>query len=113
MEWLEIIFGFAIIFGCGLGIFFYGVWAGKQTQIPIGFWANGKPLNPKSVADIPGYNREYGLLFRYFSIPCLISGVTMIISAILSLIILILWGVFGIWWLIRSYKRIEKKYILQ
>ena len=113
MEWLETLIGCITIFGCGLGIFLYGMWAGKQTQKPIGFWANGKPLEPQSVADIPGYNREYGKLFCNFSIPCMISGVTLVFSPMFSLVLLVLWGVFGIWWLIHSYKRIEKKFVLQ
>lgn len=113
MEWIEALIGFITIFGCGLGIFLYGVWAGKQTQKPIGFWANGKPMDSKSVADIPGYNREYGKLFCSFAIPCMMSGIAVPLSAMVSLIILVVWGVFGIWWLIRSYRRIEKKFILQ
>ena len=78
----------------------------------MGFWANGKIFDPKSVTDIPGYIREYSGLFRCFAIPCMISGALMPFSAVLSLMILLLWSVFGIWWLIRSYKQIEKKYIL-
>ena len=111
MEWFESLIGFVIVFGCGMGIFLFGILAGKQDK-PMGFWANGKIFDPKSVTDIPGYIREYSRLFRCFAIPCMISGALMPFSAVISLIILLLWSVFGIWWLIRSYKQIEKKYIL-
>ena len=111
MEWFESLIGFVIVFGCGLGIFLFGIWAGMQDK-PMGFWANGKIFDPKSVTDIPGYIQEYSRLFRRFAIPCMISGALMVFSAVLSVIILLLWCVFGIWWLIRSYKQIEKKYIL-
>ena len=111
MEWIKFTFGFVIMFGCGLGLYFFGIWAEKQ-QKPLGFWANGKPLDPKTVRDIPGYNRAYGKLFRNFSVPCMISGFVLLLDAMISLVILILWGTFGIWWLIRCYRKIEKHYIL-
>ena len=119
MEWIEILIGFVIIFGCGLGIYFYGHWAGKQPQTPIGFWANGEPMDPKSVTDISGYNRAYGKLFRLYAIPFMLSGLTMALSVMddffsyISLIILLFGGIFGTWWLICGYKRMEKQYIFR
>ena len=111
MEWFETLIGFVMIFGCGLGIYLFGVWAEKQEK-PMGFWANGKIFDPKSVADVPGYIRAYGRLFRCYAVPCMLSGIFVMVSAVFSLIILLLWGVFGTWWLIRSYQKIEKQYIL-
>ena len=118
MEWMEILIGFFMLFGCGLGIFLFGQWAGKQNEKPLGFWANGKPLDPKSVPDIPGYNRAFGRLFRIYAVPFLLSGVMMAFSGLgdlyasVSLAIVVLWGIFGTWWLIHSYKQIEKQFIL-
>ena len=112
MEWMENLIGFTIIFGCGLGIYYFGVWSEKQ-QKPMGFWANGKLFDPNSVTDISGYIRAYSILFRRFSVPCMISGALLPINAGFSLVILILWGTIGIWWLIHSYKQIEKTYIMQ
>ena len=111
MEWFETLIGFVMIFGCGLGIYLFGVWAGKQEK-PMGFWANGKIFDPKTVADVPGYIRAYGRLFRCYAVPCMLSGLFMPFSAVFSLIILLLWGIFGTWWLIHSYKKMEKQYIL-
>ena len=112
MEWVETLIGFVIIFGCGLGVYLFGVWAGKQEK-PMGFWANGKPFDPGCVTDVPGYIREYGALFRRFAAPCMIAGILVPIHAVASLVILIAWAVFGIWWLINQYRKIEKRYILQ
>ena len=119
MRYLESVIGFVIIFGCGFGLSLFGLWTGSRTGKPVGFWANGKPLDPKTVTDIPAYNRTLGKLFRYYGIPCMLSGVIIAFSpvntmfAYISLVILVVWGVFGTWWLIRSYKQIESKYILR
>ena len=74
--------------------------------------ATFRTFDPKSVADAPGYIREYGRLFRCYAVPCMLSGLFMPFSAVFSLIILLLWGIFGTWWLIHSYKKMEKQYIL-
>lgn len=119
MEWIEVMIGFLIIFGCGLGIFMFGVWAGKQTTHPLGFWANGKSMESKSVSDISGYNADYGKLFRQYAMWFLLAGIAMLFSVFLDLFAYISLGIlflsctFGLWRLIHSYKAIEKKYILQ
>ena len=113
MQLAEIILGFLIIFVCGLGIYLFGAWVSKQTDKPVGFWANGDPIDPKTVTDIPGYNRELGKVFRIYAFGCLASAVLLPFAAAVSLILLIIWGIFGTWWLIRSYKRMEKRYILR
>ncbi len=119
MEWIETVFGTVIIFGCGLGLYGFGLWTGNRTDKPVGFWANGKPLDPKTVTDIPSYNRAFGKLFRIYSLPAVSAGVVMLISvfwqslALVCLVILFLWGTIGIVWLIFRYKKIEKQYILR
>ena len=112
MAWIENIIGFVIIFGCGLGIYLFGIWSGKQEK-PMGFWANGKSFDPGAVTDVPGYIREYSRLFRLFALPCMVSGILMPIHAAVSLVILLVWAVLGIYWLIVEYRMIEKRYILQ
>ena len=116
---LEIIIGTVIILGAGIAIWYFGSWISKQHLRAIGFWANGKPMREKRVSDIPSYNRAYGTLLRIFSVPALCSGILLFLSAwwdflaLLSLIILILWGTAGIIWLILSYKKLENQYILR
>ena len=112
MTWIESFIVFLVIFGCGLCVYLFGAWAGKQSK-PMGFWANGKPFDPGSVTDVPGYIRDYSKLFRRFSVPCMISGILIPIHIVTAIIILLIWAVFGIWWLINQYRKIEKQYILQ
>ena len=118
MEWLETVIGAVLIFGCGLGVYGFVLWSGNRTDKPSGFWANGEPLDPQKVTDIPAYNRAFGKLFRCYGYPCMLSGVIIVFSpldpvfAYISLAILVIWGIFGTWWLIHSYKQIEKQYIV-
>ena len=118
MEWVETFIGAVLIFSCGLGVYGFGLWAGNRIDKPMGFWANGEPLDPQKVTDIPAYNRAFGKLFRCYGYPCMLSGVVLAVSpldsmvAYLSLAILVGWGVFGTLWLIHRYKQIEKHYIV-
>lgn len=105
--------------GFGSGVLFYGIGAwGAQQKKPMNFWA-GQTIDPKTVTDIPAYNRACAKLFKLFSIPCWIFGILALLlplgnrTAIVGLMILGLWGTLGLWWLIRSYKRIEKQYIFK
>ena len=116
---IELIVGTVILLGVGIGLWCFGSWIGSQKLRPIGFWANGKPMEVLSISDVPGYNSAYGKLFRIFSIPACCAGVLLFLSAILhilayiSLVILILWGTVGLLWLIVSYKKIENQFILR
>jgi len=106
----NIIFAVCCI-GCSMSFFCYGKWIARQEK-PVGFWAN-KPFDGSRIKDISGYNREYGKLFQGFSIAPGLAGLTMLLFfEYLSLAILILWIIPGIFWLIRSYRAIEKKYIV-
>lgn len=104
---------------CGFGSagLFYGIGrrGAKQSQ-PMNFWT-GQTIDPESVTDIPAYNRACSRMWKLFSIPCWICGVLALMlplgnwTAVAGVVILALWGTVGIWWLIKSYKRIEKQYI--
>ena len=116
---IGIVMGTVMILGCGIGLWFFGNWIFKQKIRPIGFWANGKPMEEKYIPDIPGYNRAYGRLMRFFSIPAICAGNLLFLSiwwdvlATVSLLVLLLWGSIGILWLILSYKKLENRYILR
>lgn len=104
--------------GFGSGALFYGIGAqGARRQNPMNFWA-GQTIAPESVPDIPAYNHACARLWKGFSIPCWLFGILSLLlpvgnwTAIVGLVILISWGTVGLWWLIRSYKRIEKQYIV-
>ena len=111
MERIEAIVGFVIVFGSGLGLFLFGLWAGRQTK-PVGFWANGKRMEPASVTDISGYNRAFRKLLCVYAVPYMLAG-AVCRWPMMMLILLVLWGAFGTWWLICGYKRIEKQYVLR
>lgn len=104
------------ICGFGCGILFYGIGAlGARQQTPMNFWA-GQTIAPESVTDIPAYNHACARLWKWFSVPCWLFGILSLLpignwSAMLGLADLVLWGTAGLWWLIRSYKEIERQYI--
>lgn len=105
------------ICGFGGGVVFYGIgaWGTRQSK-PISFWS-GQTIDPRSVTDVPAYNRASGKMWKLFSIPCWVFGLLALMlplgnwTAIAGVVTLGLWGTVGIWWLIKSYKRIEKQYI--
>lgn len=114
----EQIAGIAIILFCcwGCGVLFYsiGIWATRRKE-PMHFWA-GTELDPKSISDIPAYNRENGRMWKLYSVPYWLSGAFGFLDAFESwlsvgcLVMLLLCCTVGIGWLIYTYKRIEKKY---
>lgn len=117
----EAIAGMVVILVCswGCGALFYGIgiWAAKK-KTPMHFWA-GTGLDPKCITDIAAYNRENSRMWKNYSIPYWIAGVFGILgvwhvwfSALCGAVILIA-GTAGIAWLIISYKRIEKKYLIK
>lgn len=115
----ESIFGMIIMclscFGCGL--LFYGL--GKHAvskPTPMGFWSGGPEIKSEDITDVAAYNFENGRMWKLYSIPYFLSGVFGVFSgwnkywSIGSVIFLTLACTVGLWWLIRSYRRIWKKY---
>lgn len=103
--------------GFGSGILFYAIGVrGARQEKTMNFWA-GQTVAPESVTDIPAYNQACAKLWKRFSIPCWMFGILSLLlplgnwTVVVGLAILVLWGTVGIWWLIKSYKRIEKQYI--
>jgi len=114
----EQIFGIIIMcfvgFGCGL--LFYGI--GYSAQIsskPIHFYS-GTSVDPKTISDIPAYNRENARMWKIFSAPFWLTGFVALLSIFeerLSALCGILIGIActaGIAWLVLTYKRIYNKY---
>ena len=107
-----------ILLGCGgcallcLGL----AKAAARSEKPFGFWS-WKEVKPESVSDIPAYNRENARLWRIYSVPYFVAtavgilGIWLDIFALLCLVLLILAATLGLFWLICSYRRIEKRYI--
>lgn len=114
----DTIFGMIVmsICGFGCGALFYGLGvSSSKRKTPMGFWANA-PLDPNAISDIPAYNRANAMMWKQYSMPYWICGIMALLSFVdermvgCSVIPLILAGTVGIWWLIRTYKRIMKQY---
>lgn len=97
------------------GIFYgIGVWANKRKD-PMHFYA-GSTIDPKTISDIPAYNRENAKLWKMFSIPfwlcsgCAFGSIWMEALMTVSIIVLVLGCTAGIGWLVWMYSKIHKKY---
>ena len=115
----EEIFGLIIMiwFVGGCGLIFAGIgFRASRSKKPVGFWT-GKEVKPETVTDIPGYNAENARMWYWYSSPYFVSVLLSILGiwvewanmAALGLVILAC--TLGLWWLIRTYKNIEKRYI--
>ena len=108
----EEIFGLIMMLGCcfGCGAMFYGIglWA-ERSKKPFGFWTF-KEVKPESISDIPAYNRENGRMWKRYALPFFLAGILACISIWISAVLLICSCTVGIWWLIRGYQKIFRKY---
>lgn len=101
----------------GSAILFYGIglWAARR-KTPMHFYA-GTTIDPLRVSDIPAYNRACGRMWKWYSVPFFLAALVSVPAVryqwlhILGLILVALACTLGLWWLIRSYRRIEQKYI--
>lgn len=98
----------ALFFGIGL-------WAGRR-KTPMHFWA-GTEIDPKTVSDIPAYNRENAVMWKVYSIPYWTAGALSLFlgraqwCSIAAGILIALACFPGLLILIRHYRKIETKYI--
>lgn len=97
-----------VAFGCAALFYGIGVYA-QRLQRPMSFWA-GRAVDPATVTDTPAYNRENGIMWKRYSLWYAAAGVAEIWSEIAFLAILVLSATLGLALLIRSYRRICKKY---
>ena len=81
------------------------------------FWA-GSEVDPRTVSDIPAYNRENGRMWKQYSLSFWLAGILGIVGMwyswcnIAALIVLCLACTVGFWWLVKSYRRIRKRYLV-
>ena len=114
----DTIFGMIIITLCSLlcaSIFYgIGVWAAKRKD-PMHFYS-GTSVDPRSISDIPAYNRANARMWKTFSIPFWLCAVCSILCiwdirfSTFSIVFLVAGCTVGIGWLIRRYHRILKDY---
>lgn len=97
------------------GIFYgIGVWAQKRED-PMHFYS-GTTVDPKTISDIPAYNRENEKLWKTYSVPfwicalCAFASIWVDVLMTVSIIVLVLGCTVGIGWLVWKYQRILKAY---
>ena len=97
------------------GIFYgIGVWAQKRKD-PMHFYS-GTTVDPRTISDVPAYNRENAKLWKQYSIPfwfCAafaFGSIWMEILMKISVALLIVGCTLGGIWLILKYNRILKAY---
>ena len=102
------------IWGCAALFTGIGVYS-LRKKTPMHFWS-GSAVDPKTISNVPAYNRANGKMWKQFSVPFWMCGVLAIGSlwadwCSLAYTILIFAGsVIGGIWLVGRYNRICKKY---
>ena len=105
----------ACCWGCAALFLGIGIWA-NHRKTPMHFWA-GTAIDPEDISDISSYNRENGSMWMIYSVPFWLAGAFGLFGnsahwcAIAALVFLALACFPGLVFLVRHYRKIEKKYI--
>ena len=101
-------------FGCGALYFWIGHWA-ESRKDPMHFYT-GTTVDPKTITDVPAYNRENAKMWKQFSVPfwlcglCAFGSIWLESLMTVSIIMIVLACTVGIGWLVWKYNRILKTY---
>ena len=100
--------------GCGALFLGIGIYAARREK-PMWFWS-GSTVDPKTVRDIPAYNRANGRMWTVYSIPYWLGGASVFwgegtLGWWIGVGLLLLACFPGIGWLIWKYRKIEKEFI--
>lgn len=105
-------------FGCGALFCWMGSWA-ENRKDPMHFWT-GSVVDPKTITDIPAYNKANARMWRRYAVPYWLTGwcgffgfLNYRITALVGCLLVGIASTVGIIWLIWAYKRIEKQYKVQ
>ena len=88
---------------CGIAF-----WALKRKD-PMSFYA-GTTVDPRTISDIPAYNRENARMWFIYSSFFWISGIIAFFHMMAAVAIMMIASVPGIFVLVSCYQRIYKKY---
>ena len=112
-------FGAILLTVCCLAagaIFFgIGVYAGRKKG-PMNFWA-GEQVAPESVTDIPAYNRQNAVRWKWYSLSYFLTGLCALLSIwsrgwnYICLGVLVLGCCGGMITVIFRYRNIRRKYL--
>ena len=104
-------------FACALTFCGIAFWARKSKK-PINFWS-GTKVPCEKVTDIPAYNRANAAMWIGYSLPYWLAGLVACfgylgdIFTLVSVALLILAFVPGLFLLVRRYREIEKMYVIK
>lgn len=108
----EEIFGLIIMVGsCWLcAAIFSGIafWSSKRKD-PMHFWS-GSRVDPKTISDIPAYNRENAIMWSVYSAFLWVAGFVAFFNMMVAVAILVIVCVPGLAGLVIWYNHIHKKY---
>jgi len=105
---VEKIICWLVTFGSAVLFYSIGVYAQRREK-PMWFWS-GTRVEADQITDIKQYNTENGTMWKWYSLWFAAAGLAEIWSSIAMLIFLVLSGTVGLAVLIRSYKKVYKKY---
>ena len=105
----------AFCFAGGAVFFGVGVYAGRKKG-PMNFWA-GEQIAPESVTDIPAYNRQNAVMWKWYSLSYFLTGLCALLSIwsrgwnYICLGTLVLGCCGGMIAVICRYRNIRRKYL--
>ena len=99
----------AIMIGCALLFWCIGAYASRAEK-PMWFWS-GTTVDPGNITDIKRYNAENAKMWKGYSLWYWAAGLAWIWSKAAAMTVLVLGGTVGIVILVRTYRKIEKKYL--
>lgn len=110
--------GTVILLVCclGSGALFFGIGVHAYGRKSPMWFLSGTEIDPESVTDIPSYNRENGRMWKRYSLLFFLAGLLGLGGirwhgcTIACLIVIVAAVTVGIWWLVRTYRGIRKKY---
>ena len=105
----------AFCFAGGAVFFGIGVYADRKKG-PMNFWA-GEQIAPESVTDIPAYNRQNAVMWKWYSLSYFLTGLCALLSIwsrgwnYICLGTLVLGCCGGMIAVICRYRNIRRKYL--
>jgi hypothetical protein len=102
------IFFATICWLCSLLFGAIAIWAFKSKE-PIHFWS-GTTVSPEEITDIPAYNRANGWMWTIYTIGMILTGIVSLFNILISVVLLVVICVPGIFVLMIVYNRIYNKY---
>ena len=104
-----------LLCGFGCAMLFQGIalWA-EQRKEPVHFYS-GTTVDPRTISDIPAYNRANARLWKLYAIPYWLSGLLSLLGIwveyclMAGVICLLIGGIPGSFWLIFRYEGIHRE----